>query len=72
MTPATFDQTLHTLCDRVPFRPFTVILLNSNRVTIDRPDAIAFRNGKACYLGPKVAIAVLAHDEVVEVLDGPS
>ena len=37
---------------RVPYKPFTVVLVNGKRFEVDRPSALAFRDGGAGYVGP--------------------
>lgn len=46
-----FDQTLQALKDRIPFRPFTVALVNGDRFEIDYRDALVVRDGVAVDIG---------------------
>ncbi len=43
----TFDSTIRTFKHRTPFRPFTVSLVNGERLEVDHPDALAIRDGVA-------------------------
>ena len=45
----TFDSTIRTFKHRTPFRPFTVSLVNGERVEIDHPDALVVRDGVALF-----------------------
>ena len=47
-----FDQTLNALKRRIPYRPFTVVLVNGDRFEVDFPDALVVRDGVAIYVGP--------------------
>ncbi len=47
-----FDQTLQAFKRQRPFRPFTVALVNGDRVEVDHPDALAVRDGLALFAGP--------------------
>lgn len=46
-----FDQALNALKNRVPFRPFTVAMVNGNRFEVDYPGALVVRDGVAVFLG---------------------
>jgi hypothetical protein len=50
MTAPEFDQSLRALVTANPYRVFTVELKNGHRFDVDRPNAIAFRDGVAVYL----------------------
>jgi hypothetical protein len=52
MDRETFDNTLRMLTQRRPFQPFTVAMVNGDRLEVDFPNAIAFRNGTALYIAP--------------------
>ncbi|MGO9467250.1 MAG: hypothetical protein ACLQIB_10295 [Isosphaeraceae bacterium] len=45
MDRETFDATIRTFKHRAPFRPFTVSLVNGDRLEVDHPDALAVRDG---------------------------
>ena len=41
----TFDSTMRTFKHRTPFRPFTVSLVNGDRLEVDHSDALVVRDG---------------------------
>ena len=47
-----FDHTLTALRQRVPFRPFTVALVNGDRFEVDHPNALVVRDGVPVFIGP--------------------
>lgn len=64
----TFDSTIRTFKHRTPFRPFTVMLVNGERVKVDHPDALAVRDGVALFAGPDGVPAVFDHAGVAQVI----
>jgi len=48
----TLDSTIRTFRHRTPFRPFTVALVNGDRLEVDHPDAIVVREGVGLFVGP--------------------
>jgi len=63
-----FDETMGAFVSRVPFRPFTVVLVNGNRFEIDHPRAVAYRGGFAMYVAPGNIPVMFDHGEVSEVV----
>lgn len=59
-----FDQTLAAFRQRVPFRPFTVALVNGDRFEVDHPGAFVFRDGVAVFIGPGGVPIVFDHEGV--------
>ena len=49
MDRETFDATIRTFKHRAPFRPFTVSLVNGERLEVDHPDARS-RPGRGGYV----------------------
>ena len=47
-----FDSTIRAFKHRKPFQPFTVALVDGDRLEIDFPDALAVREGAAFYFAP--------------------
>jgi hypothetical protein len=45
-----FDKTLTAFKRRVPYRPFTVALVNGDRFEVDFPDALVVRDGMAVFI----------------------
>jgi len=64
----TFDETLRAFKHRTPFRPFTVSLVNGERLEVDRPDALVVRGGVALFVGPGGIPAILDHEGVAQVV----
>lgn len=68
MDSDTFDNTIRTFKHRTPFRPFTVSLVNGERVEVDHPDALVVRDGVALFVGPGGVPAVFDHEGVTQVI----
>ena len=63
-----FDQTLNEFKKRIPFRPFTVTLVNGDRFEVDYPGALVFRDGVAVYIGSGGVPHVFDHEGVNEII----
>lgn len=59
-----FDQALRAFLRRAPFRPFTVALVNGDRVEVDHPTALVMRDGVAVYVAPGGAPVIFDHEGV--------
>jgi hypothetical protein len=59
-----FEQTLRAYLRRAPFRPFTVALVNGDRVEVDYPTALVVRDGVAVYIGPGGVPVIFDHEGV--------
>jgi hypothetical protein len=68
MDRETFNNTLQMLTQRRPFRPFTVAMVNDDRVEVDFHNAIAFRDGTALYVAPGGFPAWFDHEGVNQVI----
>ena len=68
MDRETFDNTLRMLTQRRPFRPFTVAMVNGDRLEVDFPNAIAFRDGTALYIASGGVPAWFDHEGVSQVI----
>ena len=68
MDRETFDSTIRSFEHRTPFRPFTVSLVNGDRLEVDHPDALAVRDGVALFVGPGGVPAILDHEGVAQVI----
>jgi len=64
----TFDSTIRTFKQRTPFRPFTVALVNGDRLEVDHPEAILVRDGVGLFLGPGGVPVVFDHEGVSQVV----
>jgi hypothetical protein len=68
MDRETFDATIRTFKHRVPFRPFTVSLVNGDRLEVDHPDALAVRDGVGMFIGPGGIPSIFDHEGVAQVI----
>jgi hypothetical protein len=68
MEPQPFEALLRGLAKRVPFRPFTVELVNGERVKIDHPEAVVIRAGVAVYLDSKGVPSWFDHEGVNRII----
>jgi hypothetical protein len=63
-----FDSTLLTLKNNRPFRPFTVAMVNGDRLEVDYPDALAIREGMAFFVAPGGVTVWFDHEGVSQVI----
>lgn len=68
MDRETFDATIRTFKNRTPFRPFTVSLVNGERLEVDHPDAIIVREGVGLFAGPGGIPSVFDCEGVAQVV----
>ena len=68
MDRGTFDATIRTFKHRAPFRPFTVSLVNGERLEVDHPDAIIVRDGVGLFAGPGGIPSVFDYEGVAQVI----
>ena len=68
MDRETFDATIRTFKHRAPFRPFTISLVNGERLEVDHPDAIIVRDGVGMFAGPGGIPSVFDHEGVAQVI----
>lgn len=59
-----FDRALTAFRQRVPFRPFTVALVNGDRFEVDHPGALVVRDGVAVFIGPGGVPVLFDHEGV--------
>jgi hypothetical protein len=64
MDRETFDAAIRLFKHRTPFRPFTVSLVNGERLEVDHPDALAVRDGVAGFVRPGGVPAVFDYEGV--------
>lgn len=64
----TFESTIRTFKHRAPFRPFTVAMVNGDRLEVDHPDGLAVRDG--LFVGPGGVPLVFDREGVCQVLGG--
>jgi hypothetical protein len=63
-----FDSAIRTFKHRSPFRPFTLAMVNGDRLEVDHPDALAVRDGVGLYVGPAGGPVVVDHEGVSQVV----
>ncbi|HUY36930.1 MAG TPA: hypothetical protein VMV69_29700 [Pirellulales bacterium] len=64
----TFDSAILVFKHRTPFRPFTVAMVNGDRLEVDHPDALAVREGVALFVGPGRVPVIFDHEGVSQVV----
>ena len=70
MEAENFDQTLTAFRTRVPFQPFTVVLLNGDRFEVDFTGALLIRAGMGVYIGSNGVMVIFDHQGVSQVVGG--
>jgi hypothetical protein len=68
MDRETCDSTIRAFKHRTPFRPFTIALVNGDRLEVDHPDALAFRDGLGLFAAPGSVPVVFDYEGVSEVI----
>ena len=68
----TFDSTLRTFKHRSLFRPFTLAMINGDRLEVDHPDALAVRDGVGLFAGAGGVPMVFDHEGVCEIAGEPT
>jgi hypothetical protein len=63
-----FNNTLTAFRRRVPFRQFTVALVNGDRFEVDHGDALVIRDGVAVYIAPGGVPVLFDHEGVNQVI----
>ena len=64
----TFSSTIRAFKNRMPFRPFTVTMVNGNRFEVDYPDALAYRDGIALFAAPGNIPIIFDNEGVSEIV----
>jgi hypothetical protein len=63
-----FEATLRVLKHRKPFLPFTLAMVNGDRLEVDFPEGLAIRDGIALYIGPGGVSVWFDHEGVSSVI----
>jgi len=63
-----FERTLNAFKTRIPFRPFTVVLVNGDRFEVDYPTALLERDGVAVYIAAGGVPVIFDHEGVSQVV----
>lgn len=69
MQTNTFAKALRGFTPGVPFRPFTVELINGRQLLIEHPEALVVRRGLAVHIAPGGALTI-SDDEGVNQFTG--
>jgi hypothetical protein len=64
----TFDSTVRAFKNQRPFCPFTLSLVNGDRLETDHPDAIVSRDGVGGFVGPGGVPALFDYESVTQVI----
>ena len=64
----TFDATILAFKRTRPSRPFTVVMVDGDRLEVDYPDALAIREGAALFMGPGRVPVIFDHQGVTQVI----
>jgi hypothetical protein len=68
MDRETFDATMLAFKQRTPFRPFTVSLVNGERLEVDHPGAFVARGGVAVFINPGGAPSIFDYEGVAQII----
>ena len=71
MLAENFERALRGFTQRVPFRTFTVELINGRQFTVEHPEALVFRNGLAVYIAADGALTIFDHEGVNQFTGAP-
>ena len=71
MKADTFEKSLRGFNERIPFRPFTVELINGRQFAINHPEALVVRSGVAVYIDPDGALIIFDHEGVNQFTGAP-
>ncbi len=71
MKAETFEKTLRGFTQRMPFRPFTVELINGRQFAIEHPEALVVRSGVAVYIALDGALTIFDHEGVNQFTGAP-
>ena len=68
MDRGNFERSLRAFQRRVPFRSFTVALVNGDRFQVDHPEALVLRDGVAVYIAAGGVPTLFDHESVSELI----
>lgn len=71
MTRENFDRSLRAFQRRIPFRRFTVALVNGDRFQVDHPEALVLRDGVAAFVAAGGVPTLFDHESVSQLVDEP-
>jgi hypothetical protein len=62
MGPGNFERSLRAFQRRTPFQPFTVVLVNGDRLQVNHPEALVTRGGTAVYFAADGEMTLFDHE----------
>ena len=68
MTAENFDHALRVLATKNPYAVFTIELNGGQRLEIDYPGALSWRDGAAVFLAPGGVPVLFDHDSVNAII----
>ncbi len=68
MMPLVFEETLTQMRRQEPFQPFVVELLNGNRINVEHPEALAYSQRRAVYVGKHGSLHIFDPDGVNQII----
>jgi hypothetical protein len=63
-----FSNIISVFKHRSPFQPFTVAMVNGDRLEVDHPDALALRDGMALFAAPGNVPVIFDNEGVSQVI----
>ncbi len=63
-----FEETMQSFKRRIPFRPFTVALVNGDRFEVDHADALLVRDGLGVYVAPGGIPVIFDYEGVSQII----
>ncbi len=72
MVAEVFSQALRSFSKRKPVKSFVVELVNGERITVEHPEALAYRGGSAVFISPRHEFTLFDHEGVADVRDMPA
>ena len=71
MDVSQFERSLRAFQRRTPFHPFTVALVNGDRIQVDHPEALILRDGVAVFIGAGGVPTLFDHSSVSQFVGEP-
>jgi hypothetical protein len=72
MDAGPFERSLRAFQRRTPFRPFTVALVDGDRVQVDHPEALVLRDGLAVFVAAGGTPTLFDHASVSQLVGEPA
>jgi len=72
MTRDNFEDTVKTLIEATPFRPFVIEINGGEHFEIDHLGALAYGEGASVFIGPGGRLRIFDQESVVQVINAPA